>query len=202
MTSLYLLLLGIMASPALGAVNVLTDKTFEHDTQASTGQTTGIWAVRFCSSGSEYRMSCGPTDNMWAALTEELLEEQQPPVFLTTVQFDQEKGLARRFESHLQEDSPIVVLLRRGHMFIRVIKPDQGAEIKEWLVEGWEQDLPLQVPPEESLLDQIKTKMLENDVYTVKFIGFAVLCAMGMLILATGLHFLRSGTNSKHSKSI
>ena len=200
MNILYLLPLAIMTSPAwgAGAVNVLTDKTFEHDTQASTGQTTGLWAVRFCSSRSNH-MSCGPTDSMWAKLAEDLLEEQ---LFLTTVQFDQEKELARRFEQYLQGDTAIIVLLRQRHMFVRVIQPDQEAEIKKWLVEGWEQDMPLKVPPEESLLDQFKHKMLEHDGSMAKFVGFGVLCVMGMLIFAAGLQFLSSGPNSKHGKSI
>ena len=45
-----LLLLGLAAATMASAKSLkeLTDKSFEHDTQATTGGTTGDWFVRFC----------------------------------------------------------------------------------------------------------------------------------------------------------
>ena len=40
---LLLLLLGFVCASPPTEVVVLTDSTFEHDTQAATGQTTGVW---------------------------------------------------------------------------------------------------------------------------------------------------------------
>jgi len=46
-TSLKLLCLFVTSSLAQEAI-FLNDETFEHDTQASTGATTGDWIVLFC----------------------------------------------------------------------------------------------------------------------------------------------------------
>jgi hypothetical protein len=52
-TLCYCLVLGIPAVDA-AEVHVLTDATFEHQTQASTGQTTGKWLVKFYAPWCEY----------------------------------------------------------------------------------------------------------------------------------------------------
>ena len=49
----------------------LNDSNFEHDTQATTGSTTGDWFVRFCDISSH----CSTTDEsfgVWGKLAEEL----------------------------------------------------------------------------------------------------------------------------------
>ena len=47
----------------------LTDKTFEHDTQATTGSTTGDWFVNFCSKKSR---ECKEIEPLWDELAERL----------------------------------------------------------------------------------------------------------------------------------
>ncbi len=47
----------------------LTDKTFEHDTQATTGATTGDWLVNFC---SKSKRECREIEPLWDELTEKL----------------------------------------------------------------------------------------------------------------------------------
>lgn len=47
----------------------LTDKTFEHDTQATTGSTTGDWFVKFCSKKSK---ECKSIEPLWDELAENL----------------------------------------------------------------------------------------------------------------------------------
>lgn len=47
----------------------LTDKTFEHDTQATTGSTTGDWFVNFC---SKSKRECREIEPLWDELTEKL----------------------------------------------------------------------------------------------------------------------------------
>ena len=42
-----LVLLAVAGAAAQGEVVTLTDATFEHQTQASSGQTTGAWFVKF-----------------------------------------------------------------------------------------------------------------------------------------------------------
>ena len=50
----YCLVLGISAAEG-AEVHVLTDANFEHQTQASTGQTTGKWFVKMYAPWCEYR---------------------------------------------------------------------------------------------------------------------------------------------------
>ena len=47
----------------------LTDKTFEHDTQATTGSTTGDWFVNFCNKKSR---ECREIEPLWDELAEKL----------------------------------------------------------------------------------------------------------------------------------
>ena len=47
----------------------LTDKNFEHDTQATTGSTTGDWLVNFC---AKSKRECREIEPLWDELTEKL----------------------------------------------------------------------------------------------------------------------------------
>lgn len=47
----------------------LSDGSFEHDTQASTGGTTGDWFVNFCKRSIK---NCRNIEPMWNEITEEL----------------------------------------------------------------------------------------------------------------------------------
>ena len=49
----------------------LTDVTFEHDTQARTGATTGDWFISFCDRVTD-RAKCIETDAVWNQLAETL----------------------------------------------------------------------------------------------------------------------------------
>lgn len=131
-------------------VRVLTDATFEHVTQASTGQTTGTWTIRLC--GSKESNACGPSDSFWESLAESMLEEH---VFLATVNVGRERGLATRFGTHLEAtDHPVVVLLRRGKMFVRPLEPStESTTLGSWMTVGWEDDNALEVPGEAGWLD-------------------------------------------------
>ena len=48
---------------------VLTDDNFEHDTQSSTGATTGDWFVNFCEKKSK---ECRSIEPLWDELAEKL----------------------------------------------------------------------------------------------------------------------------------
>ena len=49
----------------------LTDENFEHDTQASTGATTGDWFISFCDRATNMQ-HCMATDGIWSRLSETL----------------------------------------------------------------------------------------------------------------------------------
>ena len=50
----------------------LTDKNFEHDTQASTGATTGDWFISFCDWDHDEAHKCEQADTIWEQLSESL----------------------------------------------------------------------------------------------------------------------------------
>ena len=127
----------------------LTDATFEHDTQASTGQTTGTWAIRFCGS----RESCGVSHEGWISLQEDMLEKD---IFLATVDIGKEMGLAKRFHEYINDD-PVVILLRRGNMYVHTLDFE---EIVEWMVSGWEKEKPFEVPQEPGFFQDKTTRVM------------------------------------------
>lgn len=145
--------LGGLVFPCGG--KTLTDTTFEHDTQASTGQTTGTWAIRFC------RESCASSHEGWESLQEGMLEEN---IFLATVDVGKEVGLAKRFHDYIHDKDPVVVLLRRGKMYVRGL--DFG-EIEEWMVSGWEKEEPLEVPEEPGFLVERQQMVVVGGVLVV-----------------------------------
>lgn len=78
------------------AVLDLTDVTFEHQTQASTGQTTGKWFVKF------YAPWCGHCKALvpvWKELDERLQEENsQDGIVIAKVDATKETQVAKRFK--------------------------------------------------------------------------------------------------------
>lgn len=142
------IILAIMMMVACGRTctglgKTLTDTTFEHDTQASTGQTTGTWAIRFCG----LKESCGNSEEEWEALRDDMLEKD---IFLATVNLGKEVGLAKRFQGYVDDD-PIVLMLRRGSMYVHTLDFE---DIVQWMVSGWEKEEPLEVPKEIGLLGE------------------------------------------------
>lgn len=155
---------------------VLTDETFEHDTQASTGQTTGIWAIRFCSGGQaqagqqDILSSCSQTDTVWKRLAGDLLESEN--IIVADVRVEKEKGLLKRFEEQfvvphngggegqVLKRHPVVIMFRQHrNMYVKdwILPKGMGTyddervfqEMRTWITTGWETaSSPVDVPPE------------------------------------------------------
>mmetsp|Transcript_33366 Transcript_33366/g.70133 ORF Transcript_33366/g.70133 Transcript_33366/m.70133 type:complete len:232 (+) Transcript_33366:115-810(+) len=83
-------------SSSRAAVIDLTDVTFEHQTQASTGQTTGKWFVKF------YAPWCGHCKTLapiWEELDQKLQEENaQDGIIVAKVDATKETQVANRFQ--------------------------------------------------------------------------------------------------------
>ena len=179
---LLLLILLSGSSHASDSINpiVLTDEIFEHDTQASTGQTTGMWAIRFCS-GEQAQKSvpspCSQTDAVWRRLASDLLESEN--ILVADVHVEKEKGLLKRFEKQLVVPSngdemkrhPVVIMFRQHrNMYVKDwILPkglesydDEGVfeEMREWITSGWETaSSPVDVPSQPSLYGDILARL-------------------------------------------
>ncbi len=156
-TLLYVLYL---SSIAFAGVNqVLTDATFEHDTQAATGQTTGVWLVRFCEPTSSTNWCVDGFIEYWADLCDELLWELD--IMTGTVDLAKNAGLAKRFSSPILEKHGVQLALFKDHgMYLT--KVEHGGdrdmtreEVKKWVLEGYAGEAKLAVPPEPTLLDAV-----------------------------------------------
>lgn len=76
---------------ATSKVVTLTDATFERETQATTGATTGDWFVSFC-----LGLETCPTAEL-EALATQLAEQEDNDVNVATVDVDENLALAQRF---------------------------------------------------------------------------------------------------------
>ncbi len=71
MKSSYLLLAALIGFTFAAKPIELTDATFEHDTQATTGSTTGDWLVSFCNRQRE-PLLCSQSDAIWQKVSDKL----------------------------------------------------------------------------------------------------------------------------------
>jgi len=95
------------AAPANSDVRVLTDANFEHDTQASTGGTTGDWLVEF------YAPWCGHCKKL-APIWEQVATDLKGSVNVAKLDATEHTYTARRFDVR---GFPTIKLLHRGNMY-------------------------------------------------------------------------------------
>ncbi|KAK3599777.1 hypothetical protein CHS0354_037263 [Potamilus streckersoni] len=89
------------------AVQILTDDTFEHLTQAATGATTGDWFVLF------FKPSCPKCQQVFPAFESVAVRVKQRMNF-ATVDMETNKKLLERFKI---EKCPTAILFRQGKMY-------------------------------------------------------------------------------------
>ncbi|KAL3884427.1 hypothetical protein ACJMK2_024566 [Sinanodonta woodiana] len=89
------------------AVQILTDDTFEHLTQAATGATTGDWFVLF------YKPSCPKCHQVFPAFESVAIRVKQRMNF-AMVDMESNKKLLERFKI---EKCPTAILFRQGKMY-------------------------------------------------------------------------------------
>lgn len=128
----------------------LFDSNFEHVTQAATGQTTGVWVVKFCSTASE---ECRQLQPVWEPLVEEMRQEQ---VFLAVVDIEKNPKLVKRF--HISR-LPTILLFRERKMFVFPVTAfggeDVGPALRLFVTRGYETALSQEVPPEVTSLGEV-----------------------------------------------
>jgi protein disulfide-isomerase-like protein len=93
---------------------VLTDSTFEHDTQAVTGATTGDWFVEFYAPWCGH---CKRLEDTWEKLATKLKEDKMggdvAPI-IAKVDGTQEKALSERFKI---QGFPTLLMFSKGKMY-------------------------------------------------------------------------------------
>lgn len=96
-------------APISAAVEQLTTATFEHQTQAATGQTTGIWLVHF--QGGD---GCVPCKHIAEAIEEYNPDGNEEVVIMAQVDVLADAVLATRFAVH---ETPTLLLFRDRKMY-------------------------------------------------------------------------------------
>ncbi|BDA46229.1 probable thioredoxin-related transmembrane protein 1 [Coccomyxa sp. Obi] len=136
----------------------LESKNFEGLTQASTGQTTGIWFVLFTSS---VEPSLQALSESWAQLGE---VQQGAPILHGLVDIAEDHYLAERFSI---TNVPTFLLFRDRKMY-RYSGVDTGADaLRHFSREGYKSSDPLPVPPVVSPIDVALRALKSNSKLAV-----------------------------------
>jgi thiol-disulfide isomerase/thioredoxin len=98
----------LVASSSAKAVHLLNEETFEHDTQAASGATTGNWFVMFKSEGCRHCRDALPTFEALAA------EPSEHPINFAVVDCDDSQWVCSRFAVN---SYPSFLLLSRGQYY-------------------------------------------------------------------------------------
>eukprot|EP00747_Dinoflagellata_sp_TGD_P167831 gnl/TRDRNA2_/TRDRNA2_193020_c0_seq1.p1 gnl/TRDRNA2_/TRDRNA2_193020_c0~~gnl/TRDRNA2_/TRDRNA2_193020_c0_seq1.p1 ORF type:complete len:161 (+),score=33.44 gnl/TRDRNA2_/TRDRNA2_193020_c0_seq1:38-520(+) len=138
-----LILLGLEYTIASGNLKKLNDKTFEHQTQAGTGATTGDWLVSFGAKG------CKPCEKIHEELLEIDSDLRQAYIIPASVDESDSKGLWKRFGI---KKVPTTILFSHGKMY----QHKEGSDLLNFATEN--RGAGEKVPPEPtvSILDTIK----------------------------------------------
>ncbi|PNW82725.1 hypothetical protein CHLRE_06g291550v5 [Chlamydomonas reinhardtii] len=118
----------------------LTDATFEHDTQASTGQTTGVWAVLFTDS------TVARFDRA-SIVVEQLAQEEEKEVIYARVDVARNVKVAKRFGDVVF--LPCIVLFRDRQMYVfdkNFENPSILDEVRTFVESGYANAEPQDVP--------------------------------------------------------
>lgn len=119
-------------------VHLLTEDTFEHDTQAASGATTGNWFIMFKSEGCGY---CREAQPVFEALAD---EPSEVPVNFAIVDCDASDWVCNRFEIR---NFPTFLLLSRGQQY--AFKGSRTTEaFKKFFGGGYLSEIATRVPAE------------------------------------------------------
>ncbi|CAK0872081.1 unnamed protein product [Prorocentrum cordatum] len=139
---------------------------FEHDTQASTGATTGDWLVKFFSPKCGTCVEFAP---IWEEVATELKEMQVQGmgVHINVAEVELTPGNKELFDRFKVEQLPEIVLFRKGKMYRKVMEsPDGHGHDKDkdkviaFATEGFSAVQAVDVPKEKGFVDKLVEKVL------------------------------------------
>uniref|UniRef100_A0A383W5L7 Thioredoxin domain-containing protein n=1 Tax=Tetradesmus obliquus TaxID=3088 RepID=A0A383W5L7_TETOB len=164
----------------------LSDSTFEHQTQAAAGQTTGHWCVLFTNSSL--------AEDPWQVAAEDawhtLAEDADKSVIMAKVDVASSRAVAKRFGI---SSTPAVLLFRDRGMYsvslAGMTSPDAdklAAAVTAFVEGGYEQQAAAAVPAEPGLLDVAKeaAKVVKVSPNIMFICGVICLSFGGVLFIA------------------
>ncbi|GLI61022.1 hypothetical protein VaNZ11_003285 [Volvox africanus] len=156
----------------------LTDSNFEHDTQAASGQTTGIWAVLFTDSTLKRHERA-------VQVLQELANDEDKELIYAQVDVARNFKLAKRFGEVIFP--PCILLFRNRQMYLfeqSFERADIGQQIRDFVTSGFALADPLDVP--ESRDRQLNLEAFEAGTkMDYKTIAIGVLMIVGGLLFQT-----------------
>ena len=173
------------------SILILTDETFEHSTQASTGQTTGSWLVWFYNSTADITTDTDTTTTPQqhrplfrgnVPSTEQWLEHHIIVAKINVATNGYQTML--RFFGHPQKNKssstmiPSFLYIHHGHMYhVPMVQSDPSPSYYDWDMIHQFCILPnpilaMSIPPPPSILDEIITKLAHSPTL---FSGVAVM---------------------------
>jgi protein disulfide-isomerase-like protein len=202
-----LLFLAAHVVSSLAEVVVLNDSNFEHLTQASTGQTTGKWFIKFYASWCGHCKKLAPT---WEELSNSFEEDQG--IVMAKVDAVANRDTAKRFNV---KSYPTLLYIADGKLY--TYKGARTVEdIKPFLISGYKQEEGLPVPPPPSFVE-IQRKKVKQAVESNKHLSMlledfehivnirknaaVVLLLLGAFVGFLVGYFVASAGKNKPSKS-
>eukprot|EP00923_Selenidium_pygospionis_P000952 GHVN01001463.1.p3 GENE.GHVN01001463.1~~GHVN01001463.1.p3 ORF type:complete len:222 (-),score=25.91 GHVN01001463.1:5794-6459(-) len=152
-----------------GEVIDLTDGTFEHDTQASSGATTGDWFVKL------YAPWCGHCKKL-APIWADVAKELKGSVNVAHVDCTKERGLAQRFAI---KSYPTLLFFHNGKMY-KYTGERSFDSLVAFAKHGYHDQEGTPVPQPESPVAKVKREVKKTASDISKIVGEAPIAAISI----------------------
>eukprot|EP01060_Flectonema_neradi_P024653 TRINITY_DN33560_c0_g1_i1.p1 TRINITY_DN33560_c0_g1~~TRINITY_DN33560_c0_g1_i1.p1 ORF type:complete len:169 (+),score=29.39 TRINITY_DN33560_c0_g1_i1:69-575(+) len=130
----------VIIPSGMGKVKVLNDNTFEHQTQATSGSTTGNWIVLLCRDG------CSEEDEKKFAEGAKLYWDS---FIFAKLEPGKSQETLDRFKAYLRKTPTVAVALSRGKM----ASTPKVQEIDRWVATLQPTKFRYSIPKEKSIID-------------------------------------------------
>ena len=159
----------------------LTDANFEHQTQASTGMTTGSWFVLFHSNSCPH---CKAIMEDFHRLAEDE-QVQEAGIVLSSINVYEHKQTSTRF---MIRGFPTLIFLHKHSMY-QYKGPRDYDHLKDFILSGYNSIDPMSIPLPPSKFDQYKQllkaiglELKDSALGNQGYVGYAILSMVLMLV--------------------
>eukprot|EP00775_Hariotina_reticulata_P012697 gene12697-12828_t len=164
----------------------LSSQTFEHQTQAATGQTTGHWCVLFSNSSNSDSKQQVVAEDAW----EQLAADEDKTTIYAKVDVGRSTAVSSRFNI---QATPAAILFRDRAMYMVPLEESAlndadklSAAVHSFVSTGYEEQEALAVPDVPSPLDAIKEFISYLDIEP----SITLFMGIGMMLFGLVMFFL------------